>query len=369
MPQKITLSEETLKRYINEIIMEELDEGGFRQLLQKIGQSKVGKAVGNYFRALGGNKKGIAAAQKSLGKAQKGLEKSNKMASDAAKRVGELGNEMDNLLKHKQFGRQYAGGPDGANYRGAVKQNYDKGRNQYRSARDSKFDALINQEKGLRKAGEFEKDIARHQKTMSDLQAGTRKARRTTGLVAGAGTVGTGLAFGTDYGQQQPMNEEVLKGYIKQIIKEELDESFMWIPSRNDLNNKRGYQWDNNLTAQQNRKNRRLNKAMIKQQNFKNHAEYMAANGHAVNQQPEEYGEEQDGGAQRPAQPSSYYPEDYPYKADRYKTAQFQTWYNQNFGGKLVVDGIWGPKTEAAYQQWRSSTMRQTGGGNDYVTV
>lgn len=169
--------------------------------------------------------------------------------------------------------------------------------------------------------------------------------------------------------QKITLNEETLKRYINEIIKEELDERFMWIPSRNDLNNKWGYQWDNNLTTQQNRKNRRLNKAMIKQQNFKNHAEYMAANGHAVNQQPEEYGEGQDGGAQRPAQPSSYYPEDYPYKADRHKTAQFQTWYNQNFGRKLVVDGIWGPKTEAAYQQWRSSTMRQTGGENGYVTV
>jgi hypothetical protein len=28
-------------------------------------------------------------------------------------------------------------------------------------------------------------------------------------------------------------------------------------------------------------------------------------------------------------------------------------------GGRLVVDGIWGPRTEAAYQQWLATQNEQ----------
>lgn len=58
--------------------------------------------------------------------------------------------------------------------------------------------------------------------------------------------------------------------------------------------------------------------------------------------------------ASAPAQTGNY-PSVFPYKGIRQKIGQFQTWFNDNMGGRLAVDGIWGPKSEAAYQQWLSS--------------
>lgn len=58
--------------------------------------------------------------------------------------------------------------------------------------------------------------------------------------------------------------------------------------------------------------------------------------------------------ASAPAQTGNY-PSVFPYKGNRQKIGQFQTWFNDNMGGRLAVDGIWGPKSEAAYQQWLSN--------------
>ncbi len=139
------------------------------------------------------------------------------------------------------------------------------------------------------------------------------------------------------------LNERTLEAYINQAINEELEE-YGW--GKKGRNEKWGYEWDNNLSRKQNRRNRNVQKALIKQRGYRNHDEYMAGEGHAINQNPESQEE--------PIQQAQY-PSEYPYKTDRQKTGQFQTWFNQNMGGNLVVDGIWGPKTEAAYQQWLSS--------------
>lgn len=145
------------------------------------------------------------------------------------------------------------------------------------------------------------------------------------------------------------MNEEQFKKYIQAIIKEEVDERFMGIPSRKDLNNKWGYQWDDSLSAKQNKRQRAVNKATIKAAGYNNAEEYEAGTGHRYGKEPE---------AQQEA--PQEIPSDYPYKGNRQKTGQFQTWFNLppeqgGMGGNLVVDGIWGPKTEAAYQEWLSS--------------
>lgn len=147
------------------------------------------------------------------------------------------------------------------------------------------------------------------------------------------------------------ISEQELREHLYQIISEEIDERFLGIPSRKDLNNKWGYQWDDSLSAKQNRRLRNVNKANIKAQGYRNAGEYEAGEGHAYGE-PEDAGYDYDQQVQGPQYPSVY-----PYKNDRNKTAQFQTWFNLptsdgGMGGHLVVDGIWGNRTEAAYQQW-----------------
>ena len=41
-----------------------------------------------------------------------------------------------------------------------------------------------------------------------------------------------------------------------------------------------------------------------------------------------------------------------PFSGDKMRVGKFQTWFNANFGGKLVIDGIWGPKTQGAWNMW-----------------
>jgi len=141
------------------------------------------------------------------------------------------------------------------------------------------------------------------------------------------------------------LNEEQLKNYINEAISEEMDEIFGL--SRAEKNAKWGYQWDPNLSAKQNRRLRDVNKANIRAAGYNNAEEYEAGTGYRYGEEPVEEPESQ--------QEIQQIPSDYPYKSDRQKTGQFQTWFNQNMGGRLVVDGIWGPKTEAAYQQWLNS--------------
>lgn len=142
------------------------------------------------------------------------------------------------------------------------------------------------------------------------------------------------------------LNEEQLKNYINEAISEEMDEIFGL--SRAEKNAKWGYQWDPNLSAKQNRRLRDVNKANIRAAGYNNAEEYEAGTGYRYGEEPVEEPEVQQEAPQE-------VPSDYPYKTDRQKTGQFQTWFNQNMGGRLVVDGIWGPKTEAAYQQWLNS--------------
>jgi hypothetical protein len=154
---------------------------------------------------------------------------------------------------------------------------------------------------------------------------------------------------------KKKLDEKTLEAYIRQAINEELGERFLGIPSRKDLNQKWGYQWNDNLTRQQNKALRNLNKANIKAGGYRNAQEFEAGEGYAYGQppQPQEEPETQQA-------PEQTYPEVYPYKNDRQKTGQFQTWFNLppeqgGMGGNLVVDGIWGQKTQAAYQQWLNS--------------
>ena len=157
--------------------------------------------------------------------------------------------------------------------------------------------------------------------------------------------------------KKMTISEQELRERLYQIISEEVDERFLGIPSRKDLNNKWGYQWDDSLSAKQNRRLRNVNKANIRAQGYRNAEEYEAGEGRA-------YGEPEDGesdgyGYDQQGQ-GPQYPSVYPYKSDKNKTAQFQTWFNiptneGGMGGNLVVDGIWGNKTEAAYQQWLST--------------
>ncbi len=140
------------------------------------------------------------------------------------------------------------------------------------------------------------------------------------------------------------LNEEQLKKYISEAISEELDEILGL--SRAEKNAKWGYQWDQNLSAKQNRRNRDLQRAQIRAAGYNNYDEYAAGEGLDEPQEPETEPQQQ-----------AQIPTEYPYKSDRQKTGQFQTWFNQNMGGKLVVDGIWGPKTESAYQQWLNANF------------
>lgn len=145
------------------------------------------------------------------------------------------------------------------------------------------------------------------------------------------------------------LNEEQLKNYINEAISEEMDEIFGL--SRSEKNAKWGYQWDPNLSAKQNRRLRDVNKANIKAAGYRNADEYEAGTGYRYGEEPAEEPEAK--------QEIQQIPSDYPYKSDRQKTGQFQTWFNQNMGGRLAVDGIWGPKTEAAYQQWLTAQNEQ----------
>ena len=141
------------------------------------------------------------------------------------------------------------------------------------------------------------------------------------------------------------LNEEQLKNYINEAISEEMDEIFGL--SRAEKNAKWGYQWDPNLSAKQNRRLRDVNRANIRAAGYNNAEEYEAGTGYRYGEEPVEEPEAQ--------QETQQIPSDYPYKSDRQKTGRFQTWFNQNMGGRLAVDGIWGPRTEAAYQQWLNS--------------
>ena len=148
------------------------------------------------------------------------------------------------------------------------------------------------------------------------------------------------------------LTEAQLNAYINQALNEELNE--FWGLSRAEKNNKWGYQWDDNLTASQNKAQRNLNKANIKAAGYRNAQEYEAGEGHAYGkpqqQMPpaDDYEEQASGMDFIPGQPA-------PFANEKYKVGQFQTWFNQNAGGKLVVDGIWGPKTQAAWDQWVNS--------------
>lgn len=146
------------------------------------------------------------------------------------------------------------------------------------------------------------------------------------------------------------LSEAQLNAYLNEAINEELDEIFGW--SRSEQNAKWGYNWDKNLSAKQNRRNRAVNKAQIKAAGYRNAQEYEAGEGHAYGTQQQEpvY---QPGQQSQPVNFEAGYPA--PFANEKYKVGQFQTWFNQNMGGKLVVDGIWGKYTQAAWDQWLNS--------------
>ena len=163
------------------------------------------------------------------------------------------------------------------------------------------------------------------------------------------------------------LNEETLRQYIDEAVRYELyemlDEDTWWKPwtwGRDAKNRKWNYTWDDNLSDEENRRRRDLNKAQIKAKGYNNAEEYEAGEGHRFGEEAPSAGNgavstnPAADNSQATAQP----PEEYPYKQDSHKTAQFQTWYNQNMGGNLVVDGIWGPRTEEAYKHW---LMQATG--------
>ena len=173
------------------------------------------------------------------------------------------------------------------------------------------------------------------------------------------------------------LNEATLNAYITEAINEELDEFL-----RNDAKSRKwGYNWDDSLSWRENRRRRKEQIQKIKDAGYRNYEDYEAGEAIRNPVQPKPAGGEEPGGgtpspapAPAPA-PAVRYPEEYPYKNDRtvtgkYKTGQFQTWFNLppekgGMGGNLVVDGIWGKNTEAAYQQWlqkvQPSTMPPTG--------
>ena len=138
------------------------------------------------------------------------------------------------------------------------------------------------------------------------------------------------------------LTENTLTAHINEAVQEELNEILGL--SRNEKNAKWGYEWNDNLTPAQNRALRNVNKANIKAKGYRNYDEYRA--GESPIEEPEQ-------------EQQMEIPVEYPYKANRQKTGQFQTWFNDNMGGKLVVDGIWGPRTEAAYQQWINAQNKQ----------
>lgn len=143
------------------------------------------------------------------------------------------------------------------------------------------------------------------------------------------------------------LDEQTLKAYINEAIEQELNENMdEWLGlSRSERNAKWGYEWDPNLSAKQNRRNRSVNKALIKQKGYRNHDEYMAGEGHAFGDEPQQ---------EQPQEMPFQTGEPAPFSGDKQKVGQFQTWFNHNFGGKLVVDGIWGKYTQRAWDQWVS---------------
>jgi len=63
---------------------------------------------------------------------------------------------------------------------------------------------------------------------------------------------------------------------------------------------------------------------------------------------------------------------------NRFQVEQFQVWYNKTYNGNLVIDGIAGPKTNAALKHYLSMANQPTGnnqGGEptasapEYMTV
>ena len=144
------------------------------------------------------------------------------------------------------------------------------------------------------------------------------------------------------------------------LSEEELDE--IWGLSRREMNDRAGYEWDPNKTWRQNRAARRANLNKIKSLGFDSNEELIAATGYDVNgnlvhdneESDFNFGNDYEDEAQvaqnnyDPNQPG-------PFANDKYRTMQFQTWFNDNMRGNLVVDGIWGPKTQAAWSQWVAS--------------
>jgi hypothetical protein len=157
------------------------------------------------------------------------------------------------------------------------------------------------------------------------------------------------------------LNENTLNLYLTEAIRQELnemmDEDTWWKPwtwGRDASNRKWNYHWDDSKSAAENKRLRDVNKANIRAAGYNNAEEYEAGTGHRYGEEPVE--DEPETQQEAPQE----IPSEYPYKNDRtvtgkYKTGQFQTWFNQNMGGRLVVDGIWGQRTEAAYQQWLNS--------------
>lgn len=169
------------------------------------------------------------------------------------------------------------------------------------------------------------------------------------------------------------LDERTLNAYINRAINEEIDEgwftnnrsdSVWWDPGtwgRTSANEKWGYKWDPNKSEEENIKAREAQRGNIKSQGYDNYEEYKLGTEDDEGDEEEfgNWGADDDQGyyGQEYGGQQGYnqgYPQEYPYKNNKQKTGQFQTWFNQNMGGHLVVDGIWGPRTEAAYQQWVS---------------
>lgn len=150
------------------------------------------------------------------------------------------------------------------------------------------------------------------------------------------------------------LNEQTLNAYINEAIRlelqEMLEEDKWWNPAtwgRDRKNARWGYTWDDSLSAKQNRRNRDVNKAQIKAKGYKNYDDMMTGEGPEETEPTSQVPQNQEQGNMSftPGQPS-------PFANDRTRVGQFQTWFNDNMGGKLVVDGIWGKYTQAAWDQW-----------------
>lgn len=44
-----------------------------------------------------------------------------------------------------------------------------------------------------------------------------------------------------------------------------------------------------------------------------------------------------------------------PFANNRFKVEQFQVWFNKHFKGNLVIDGIAGPNTKAAWARYQQT--------------